>query len=205
VESFSFAALVVIGMIAFGNYRNGKLGDWLGAKFLNKAAPASSVLDPSSGTAGGGSGVTHLTTPTPNPSTWLGKLLRPIAGGTLTGSFGDARAGHTHEGIDLATPIGTAVDAAGSGRIIYAGPSSGYGLRIDVDHGNGLTTRYGHLSRLDVKVGDQVKAGGVLGLSGNTGDSTGPHLHFEVRQDGIAVDPNPYITGSFSNSAVISA
>src|SRR4051794_31465235 len=120
MESFSFAALVVVGMIAFTNYRNGKLGDWLGAKFLNRAAPAGSVLD-QGGTAGGGSGVTHLTTPTPNPSTWLGKLLRPIAGGTLTGRFGDARAGHTHEGIDLATPIGTEVDAAASGTVIYAG------------------------------------------------------------------------------------
>jgi murein DD-endopeptidase MepM/ murein hydrolase activator NlpD len=199
VDTFSQAALVLLLMVAFNNYRNGTLGDWLKAKFLNKGAPAPAgdVWGPGADygggefdTGGGGGGFPKMVDA---PSTFLGKLLWPVTGGKLTGNFGDARPGHTHEGVDEAVPIGTNVAAAGAGTVTYAGPSAGYGLRVDIDHGGGLVTRYAHLSRADVRVGGQVRAGDRIGLSGNTGDSTGPHLHFEVRQGGVAVDPLPYL------------
>src|SRR5205085_10055538 len=141
-------------------------------------------------------GVRQLGSGTDRPSTWLGRLLNPVKGATVTGAFGDQRPGHLHEGIDLAAPTGTAVDAAGSGTVTYAGPSGDYGLRVDIDHGGGLVTRYAHLSGIGVSVGQTLSAGAQLGAVGQTGDATGPHLHFEVRRDGVAVDPAPYLGAS---------
>jgi septal ring factor EnvC (AmiA/AmiB activator) len=195
VESFSGVALLLLAMVVFANYRNGTLGGWLKAKFLNRApGPTGDWNQPAQGgdfpaASGGTGGVVRRES---SPSTWLGRLIKPV-NGPVTGHFGDQRIGHVHEGVDWAVPVGTAVEAAGAGTVLFAGPSAGYGLRVDVDHGNGLVTRYAHLSHLGVVVGGQVTAGQPVGQSGNTGDSTGPHLHFEVRQDGVAVDPNPYL------------
>lgn len=214
MDTFSQAALVVLAMVLFANYRNGTLGDWLKAKFLNKGAPApgGDIWGGSDSTVGGG-GELASTSPdpsssgpahSPGDSTFLGKFLWPVGGATLTGHFGDGRNGHTHEGIDLAVPTGTAVGAAAAGRVTFAGPSAGYGLRVDIDNGNGWVTRYGHLSRLDVGVGDVLKAGDLIAKSGNTGDSTGPHLHFEIRRFGNAVDPLGYL-GPVNPAAVSAA
>ena len=96
-----------------------------------------------------------------------------------------------HHGIDLAAPEGTEIKAAAPGRVTFSGRTNGYGNLIEVDHGNGLITRYGHNSKNLVKVGDMVRAGQVLGQVGSTGISTGPHLHFEVRRDGRPI--NPYV------------
>jgi murein DD-endopeptidase MepM/ murein hydrolase activator NlpD len=98
-----------------------------------------------------------------------------------------------HAGIDLAAPEGTQVVAPASGTVVYAGEDGGYGRMITIDHGRGITTNYGHLSRVLVKVGDTVSRGQHIGAVGNTGRSTGPHLHYEVRQNGIPISPRAYV------------
>ena len=100
-----------------------------------------------------------------------------------------------HHGVDLGVPIGTAVHAMSGGKVTLAGPLSGYGNAIIIDHGAGWVTLYGHLDRVEVAVGDRVRAGQRVGLSGNTGLSTAPHLHFEVRRFGRSRDPVPLLGG----------
>lgn len=94
-----------------------------------------------------------------------------------------------HAGIDIAIPEGTRVYAAAAGRVITAGWEGGFGFLVVLDHGDGYTTYYGHLSQPLVAVGQFVEMGQTIALSGNTGLSTGPHLHFETRHDGVALDP----------------
>ena len=96
-----------------------------------------------------------------------------------------------HEGVDLAVPIGTPVYAATDGTIEKVGPYAGYGNYVRIEHGEGLATAYGHLSRFapGIKPGVHVAQGQLVAFSGNTGRSTGPHLHFEVLTDGRPVDP----------------
>lgn len=98
-----------------------------------------------------------------------------------------------HTGIDLREDTGTEVFATAPGRVTVAGPASGYGTMVEIDHGDGLTTRYGHLSATEVRVGETVKAGEVIGRVGATGRATGPHLHYETRIDGEAVDPMRFL------------
>jgi murein DD-endopeptidase MepM/ murein hydrolase activator NlpD len=98
-----------------------------------------------------------------------------------------------HAGLDIAAPAGQAVSAAAAGEVIHAGPAGTYGNMIAVRHPDGTETRYAHLSAVGVKVGQHVDAGTPIGAVGSTGHSTGPHLHFEVRQGGKAVDPRPYL------------
>ena len=98
-----------------------------------------------------------------------------------------------HNGIDLAVPTGTPVYATADGIVGKAQWFSSYGLYIRVDHGADLETRYAHLSRLAVAAGERVKKGAIIGYVGSTGRSTGPHLHYEVRIDGVAVNPVPYM------------
>ena len=100
-----------------------------------------------------------------------------------------------HHGVDLGVPAGTAVNAMAGGTVTLAGPRSGYGLAVMIDHGGGWITLYGHLERVDVAAGDRVRAGARVGLSGNSGLSTGPHLHFEVRRFGRSRDPVPLLGG----------
>lgn len=100
-----------------------------------------------------------------------------------------------HHGVDLGVPTGTPVRAMAAGRVSLAGARSGYGLAVVIDHGGGWTTLYGHLDRVDVRVGDRVRAGTQVGLSGNTGLSTAPHLHFELRRFGRSRDPVPLLGG----------
>ncbi|HLH51298.1 MAG TPA: peptidoglycan DD-metalloendopeptidase family protein [Roseiarcus sp.] len=98
-----------------------------------------------------------------------------------------------HPGIDLVQEYGAEVKSTGAGRVTHAGPMGGYGNMVEIDHGNGLTTRYGHLSEVLVEEGQQVKANEVVGRIGSTGRSTGPHLHYEVRIDGEPVDPARFL------------
>jgi len=100
---------------------------------------------------------------------------------------------HTHKGLDIAAKIGTPIKAVADGKVTYSGAMGGYGKLIIIDHGNGITTRYGHCSKLYVKVGTQVTAGDLIAAVGNTGNSTGPHLHFEIRQNGVYVNPTNYL------------
>jgi len=98
-----------------------------------------------------------------------------------------------HPGVDMAGPTGEPIAAAATGTVVRAGWFGGYGNCIEIDHGHGLATRYGHLSRIMVRIGDHIGAGDQIGRMGSTGRSTGSHLHFEVRVDGHAVDPMPYL------------
>ena len=98
-----------------------------------------------------------------------------------------------HEGIDLGAPHGTPIFATGDGVVEFAGPWDGYGLTVEVNHGNGVTTRYAHLSRIKVKEGQKVSQSTVIGLLGNTGRSTGPHLHYEVRVSDTPKNPLKFI------------
>ena len=99
-----------------------------------------------------------------------------------------------HAGIDFRARTGTRIGATGAGTVVVAGRNGGYGNMVEIDHGNGLTTRYAHLSRVLVKVGEHVEAATPIGLSGTTGRSTGPHLHYEVRRNGKALDPMRFLT-----------
>ncbi len=98
-----------------------------------------------------------------------------------------------HKGIDLAAGSGSAIAAAKGGTVISAGWLGGYGNAVVISHGNGLTTLYGHQSKIAVTVGQSVGRGEVIGYVGSTGQSTGPHLHFEIRSNGAPVDPRPYL------------
>jgi murein DD-endopeptidase MepM/ murein hydrolase activator NlpD len=98
-----------------------------------------------------------------------------------------------HTGLDFRAAIGDPVRATANGKVASAGWAGGYGRMVEIDHGNGLATRYGHLSEINVKVGDPIKIGQVIGAVGSTGRSTGPHLHYETRIDGEAVDPQKFL------------
>jgi len=118
-------------------------------------------------------------------------LIWPCDGVVVSG-FG-MRWGRMHEGIDIGCAYGTPNRAAASGTVIYAGWLGGYGNLVVVDHGSGLSTAYAHASSILVGVGQTVSQGQTVSLVGSTGHSTGPHLHFEVRVNGVAVDPLPYL------------
>lgn len=115
--------------------------------------------------------------------------VKPVEDAVFSSPFGE-RDGRLHAGQDYATPIGTPLKAMGDGEVIAGGPMSGYGTYIDVEYTDGSVSRYGHLDSLDASIGDEVDAGDVVAHSGNTGDSTGPHLHLEIHPDGDdPIDP----------------
>ena len=106
-----------------------------------------------------------------------------------------------HTGLDFRASAGDPVRATANGKVVSAGWAGGYGRMVEIDHGNGLSTRYGHMSEIHVKVGDQIKIGQVIGAVGSTGRSTGPHLHYETRIDGEAVDPQKFLRAGVRLSA----
>jgi murein DD-endopeptidase MepM/ murein hydrolase activator NlpD len=120
-----------------------------------------------------------------------GAVIRP-AQGTLTSTYG-ARWGTVHYGVDIANSIGTPILAAMAGEVIDSGPASGFGLWVRLQHEGGIITVYGHINESLVTVGQQVGAGEQIATIGNRGQSTGPHLHFEVHQDGNKIDPLPWL------------
>jgi murein DD-endopeptidase MepM/ murein hydrolase activator NlpD len=127
------------------------------------------------------------------PSIW------PVAGGDETDSFGGRRdpfgggSSEFHSGQDISAERGTPVFAAATGMVKFAGTQGGYGQIVILDHGNGLTTRYGHLSKLEVTAGQELTRGATVGRVGSTGRSTGPHLHYEVRINEEPVNPRAYL------------
>lgn len=121
-----------------------------------------------------------------------GSFIKPSVG-TLSSRFG-SRWGRQHKGIDIAGSYGTEIKAADEGKVIYSGWMEGFGNLIQIDHGNGYVTFYGHCSALTAKVGDVVGKGDVIAKMGNTGNSSGTHLHFEVRLNGKAIDPLKYLS-----------
>jgi murein DD-endopeptidase MepM/ murein hydrolase activator NlpD len=106
-----------------------------------------------------------------------------------------------HTGLDFRAATGDPVRATANGKVVSSGWAGGYGRMVEIDHGNGLSTRYGHLSEIGVKVGDQIRIGQVIGAVGSTGRSTGPHLHYETRIDGEAVDPQKFLRAGVRLSA----
>ena len=129
--------------------------------------------------------------------------LMPVPTNRLTSAFGmrwhPVLGGRRpHMGVDLAGPVGTPVHATADGVIGRADWFSSYGLYVQIEHGGQLETRYGHMSRLNVAAGQIVHRGDVIGYIGTTGRTTGPHLHYEVRVDGVAVNPMPYMQGAGS-------
>ena len=119
-------------------------------------------------------------------------FLIPVDDYVIT-SYVGPRWGRTHNGIDLAVNVGTPVKSSTAGTVIQSGWNGGYGISVYVDCGDGMVIRYGHLSETSVEVGQTVAQGDLLGLSGNTGNSTGPHLHFEMRVNDEVVDPLEYV------------
>lgn len=118
----------------------------------------------------------------------------PLASSSLTSRFGMrfhpiAGGKRMHSGVDLAAPTGSPVVSPADGVVSYANWGGGYGLLVTVEHGGGLQTRFGHLSRLMVNQGERIARGQLLGLVGSTGRSTGPHLHYEMRRNGVAINP----------------
>jgi murein DD-endopeptidase MepM/ murein hydrolase activator NlpD len=109
-----------------------------------------------------------------------------------------------HQGVDIAAPSGTPIRAAADGKVIFSGRVAGYGNLVEVDHGGGWVTRYGHNAANLVGAGDQIKTGQTIGLVGNTGRATGPHVHFEVRRAGKAVNPDKLLGGVIKGSRVSS-
>ncbi|WP_409290855.1 peptidoglycan DD-metalloendopeptidase family protein [Peribacillus sp. SCS-37] len=126
------------------------------------------------------------------PSVGSGKFTWPAVDGIITSKMG-ARWGRMHKGIDIAGPSNRTIKASDNGVVKFAGMSSGYGNKVIIDHQNGYETLYGHLASISIKEGDVVAAGTKIGVMGSTGDSTGVHLHFEVRKNGILKNPLNYI------------
>ncbi|MBB3951100.1 M23 family metallopeptidase [Aureimonas jatrophae] len=125
-------------------------------------------------------------------------LADPLPGARMTSGFGSRtdpflREPAYHTGIDFAAQTGTAIRPTAPGRVVSAGYAGGYGLMVEVDHGDGLSTRYGHMSRIAVAVGDQVTTTSTIGAVGSTGRSTGAHLHYEVRSHEEPVNPDRWI------------
>jgi murein DD-endopeptidase MepM/ murein hydrolase activator NlpD len=126
-------------------------------------------------------------------------LRKPVAGEIdETSPFGIRMDPFVHEaamhtGIDFRGEIGEPIHATAAGTVSIAGWSGGYGKMVEIDHGNGLATRYGHLSEIDVSVGQTVRIGEIIGKLGTTGRSTGPHVHYETRVDGEAVNPQKFL------------
>jgi murein DD-endopeptidase MepM/ murein hydrolase activator NlpD len=123
--------------------------------------------------------------------------MNPVEGAAIASGFGSRVAPwpEFHRGVDLAVDYGSTVRATGAGTVVSAGWDGGYGIKVDIDHGNGYHTWYCHLSRARVSAGERVVKGEPIAFSGSTGESTGPHLHYQVMLKGEAVDPAPYLTG----------
>ncbi|MGE1063182.1 peptidoglycan DD-metalloendopeptidase family protein [Megasphaera paucivorans] len=164
-----------------------QIGDMLRSRAAARAVAASG-----SDSSGGGSDSSYY-----QPVSGSGRFIWPV-NGVITSPFGYRN--HPifgrqilHSGIDIGVDSGTPVHAADSGVVVEAGWLGGYGYAVVIDHGNGLSTLYGHNSSLNVSAGQSVSQGQVIAYSGSTGNSTGPHVHFEVRANGDPVDPTGYL------------
>ncbi len=160
-----------------------RAADQRAAQQAARSAPSSRPSAPSSA-------------PSPAPSTprASGGYAWPMCG-PVTSEYGP-RWGRVHRGLDLGGGVGTPIRAAKAGQVVFAGRQGGYGNLILINHGDGVTTAYAHLSRFSVGSGSSVGQGQTIGAVGMTGNTTGPHLHFETRVNGRAVNPRQYLSGS---------
>lgn len=151
-----------------------------------REAAASRAAERSSTTSSGSSSSAASAA---GPQDWV----QPIDNPTFTSPFGP-RWGRLHAGQDYAAPTGTPLKSMSSGTVVQAGEMSGYGNTVDIEYWDGTVSRYGHMDSIDVTVGQEVGPGDVVGRSGNTGRSTGPHLHVEIHPDGgEPIDPGPWL------------
>lgn len=120
--------------------------------------------------------------------------VKPVEGVITSryGAYDTSLRNHAHSGLDIGAPNGTDIKAAADGKVTYSGVMGGYGNLIIIDHGNNIQTYYGHCSKLYAKVGDKVEAGDVIAAVGSTGNSSGNHLHFEIRKNGSTINPQKY-------------
>lgn len=125
------------------------------------------------------------------PSIWPVRGTITSGFGWRISPFGDGN--ELHPGVDIAYTMGAPVVATADGEVVASGPAGGYGNLVQIDHGNGIATLYGHNSQLAVNVGQQVKKGQVIAYAGSTGKSTGPHVHYEVRINNTPIDPMKYL------------
>lgn len=135
-------------------------------------------------------------------------LANPADGSDISSTFGPRRdpllgTAAFHSGMDFRGATGSPVKVTAAGKVVSAGRNGGYGNMVEIDHGNGLRTRYAHMSQILVSEGEEVTTGTVIGLVGSTGRSTGPHLHYEVRKDGDAVDPAAFIRAGRKIAALL--
>ena len=143
--------------------------------------------------------MTSIASPKRHHAAGVRRWVQPVQGYSITTPFGQKGSSWMsgyHTGSDFACPSGTAVRVVAPGRVARVGEAGSYGLRVCVTHSPGFETWYCHLSSIGVRSGQQLAAGDVLGRSGETGNTTGPHLHLEVRVNGVAKDPGPYLAGA---------
>lgn len=167
-----------------------------GADQVRKVSPPPSVEPGGPKAQGRASPAKTATRPDDRAKEAIAPALKAILSwplrGVLYGRFGK-KGKEAHDGIDLAAPLGTPVKTAAPGSVLYAGTQQGYGNIVIVEHDSGLVTLYAHNKDLRVKTGQKVRAGQVIATVGESGRTSGPHLHFEVRREGLAVDPMPYL------------
>ena len=133
-------------------------------------------------------------------------FVYPVMGPRLSSDFGVRKhpirkVRRHHDGIDLAAPVGAPIRAIANGQVMFADPHGGYGKYIVLRHPDGFTSHYGHCDTMEVAPGASVLAGQIIGTVGSSGLSTGPHLHFEIRRDGAAQDPERYLPGLADQAA----
>jgi LysM repeat protein len=134
-----------------------------------------------------------LPSDSPHPYAPVGGALSWPLHGRITGDFGRRRARSHHEGIDIDGEAGDQINAAAAGTVTHTGARGKYGRMVLLDHGDGLATLYAHLSKIVVRIGDQIERGELIGTVGRSGNARGTHLHFEVHQNGARVDPLQYL------------
>ncbi len=179
--------LILASVVIFAEYHQAHAADSVAVTELKPIQPIQGGRAPANQPAAGNT-TDELAT---MPSIW------PANGAVTSGfgwrSFPLGGGSEMHPGIDIASAVGTPVVATADGKVVQSGWSGGYGNMVQIDHGNGIVTIYGHNSRLAAYEGQTVKKGQVISYSGNTGASTGPHVHYEVRINGTAVDPIKYL------------
>ncbi len=184
---------VTPALLSMASQTDGNLGTGYRSSFYAFNAMKTASLDTGSGPLGPSLLPGMLVDPSAIPSIW------PVQG-RVTAGFGErmdpfSGEGAFHPGLDIAASYGTDVESAGDGMVIQAGRDAGYGRSILIDHGDGISTRYGHLSKIFVVVGEEVKRGEVIGAVGMSGRTTGPHLHYEVLIHGAPVNPARFLPG----------
>ncbi|HEX5742217.1 MAG TPA: M23 family metallopeptidase [Pilimelia sp.] len=176
---------------------SGTSGTAAGAPATQFAAALQTAVARTAATAAPGAAATPAATPVGavaanRPAAVANAWTSPVRGANVSSEYGP-RWGTQHEGMDFAVATGTPIRAAKGGVVKKAAWYGGYGNAVILDHGNGVKTLYGHNSALSVKEGQRVAAGQVIAKAGSTGDSTGPHLHFEVHVKDKPVDPRPWL------------